>query len=83
MHGIYQSIEEANLELIMNSDDQKCEDGYGSDSDCEIDMPIDGGKRKVYRSKKIVTAAGMRAIYAAVVLLKYHSGIENFKCDLE
>lgn len=82
MHGIYRSIEEANLELIMNSGDQKCEDGYGSDSDCEIDITIDGtAKRKVYRSKKVITATGMRALYAAAFLIKYHSGVENFRYE--
>lgn len=82
LHGIYRLIEGANLDLIMNSGDQRCRDGYGSDSDCEIDMPIDGGKRKVYRSKKITTASGMRAFFQAAFLMKYYLGVQKFNYEL-
>lgn len=80
IRGIYRLIEIANLELMMNSGDQMSQDGYGSDSDCEIDIPIDGGdgRRKVYRSKKMHTATGMRTLIASAFLLKYHSGIKKF-----
>lgn len=82
MHGIYRLIEEANLKLIMNSCDQNLQDGYGSDSDCEIEIPMDGGKRKVFRSKKITNSTGIRTFFQAAFLVKYHFGIQKFNYDL-
>lgn len=82
MRGIYPLIEEANLDLIMNSGDQKSEDGFGSDSDCEVEIPIDSAKRKVFRSKKITNSTGIRTFFQAAFLLKYHLGIQKFNYEL-
>lgn len=81
IHGIYQLLEEANLDLIMNSGDQKCEDGYES-SDCEIEIPHNGGKRKVFRSKKITNSTGIRTFFQAAFLVKYHLGVHKFNYEL-
>lgn len=82
LQGIYPLIEDANLELIMNSGDQNSEDGYGSDSDCEIEMPIDGNKRKVFRSKKITNSTGIRTFFQAAFLAKYFLGVQKFNYEL-
>lgn len=67
--GLHGLLEEENLEFIRNSNNQNCDDGYGSDSDCEGSI----NSTKFY-SKKITVGTGMRAINLAQFLSIYLTG---------
>lgn len=74
--GLYSTLEKTNLEFIIHSG--KCsediETGYGSDSDCEFELPIATDSRLLYYSKKITYSTGMRAINFAVFCAKFLTG---------
>lgn len=58
IYGLNKALEKCNLKFVQNSSYiNDAENGYGSDSECEIE--IEG--KKIY-AKKIVLATGMRAI---------------------
>lgn len=71
--GLYSSLEKANLEFIRNSGYQEAEDGYGSDSDCEVQCV------PALYSKKVTVATGMRAINLAHFLSVYRLRQLGFK----
>lgn len=78
--GMYAALEEANLEFIRNSSDQHSQNGYGSDSDCEVEIPYEG-RRKIVFSKKVTVANGMTAIYLAQYLAVQQTGCTEFNTD--
>lgn len=45
-------------------------------------MPIDGNKRKVFRSKKITNSTGIRTFFQAPFLAKYFLGVQKFNYEL-
>ena len=67
--GLYQKLEETNLEFIRNSGYQEIEDEVGSDSDCEGEL-IDEVASTVF-SRKIILVTGMRAINLATYVALY------------
>ncbi|XP_075222391.1 uncharacterized protein LOC142325026 [Lycorma delicatula] len=64
INGLYSMLERGNLEFIKNSNIQQSEEGYGSDSDCEVSV-----EDTTFYSRKITVSTGMRAINLAHFLL--------------
>ena len=70
--GLYQKLEETNLEFIRNSRKsryQKKRNSFGSDSDCEGEL-TDEVASTVF-SRKIIVVTGMRAINLATYVALY------------
>lgn len=67
--GLFKQIEIGNLDFIKKSSVQQSKDAYGSDSDCEFEVPVNGDSTKCY-SKKITVSTGMRTINLSYFLAK-------------
>lgn len=80
MKDLHSMLERANLEFIRNSDYQVMEmneDGYGSSSDCEVEV-TNANKTTKFYSRKITLTTGMRAINMAISLSSYITLTPNF-----
>lgn len=77
MHGLYSKMEEANLQFI-GCVDQKSENGYGSDSSCE--MTHYSIEETIY-AKKLTLATGMRAINVASFAAVNFTGVTVFNTE--
>ena len=64
LFGIYAALEKANLEFVQNSCAFNGENGYGSDSECELSGEDIDEEIKV-RCRKVTVKNGMRAICLA------------------
>lgn len=78
LHGLYSTLEDANLNFIRHSrkSSYEYETGYGSDGDWEFVVPdlYDSKPSTLHFSKMITTSTGMRAINLAIFCSKLLTG---------
>lgn len=81
LENLHEDLESASREMTFNPDKMPCEDGYGSDSDAEGEIEIDGIAHPIF-AKKMITATGMRAIqiiFASIKKYWQESSSLNFR----
>lgn len=73
LDGLHERLEDASRSFFFHPDSRVCDDGYGSDSDCEESFEKADHIERIY-AKKFITATGMRAVQLAFAAVKRYLG---------
>lgn len=72
LQGLHTTLEKLSQDFFFEPIGIECEDGYGSDSDCEGEYDKADHTRENIYTKKFITATGMRSIQMAFASVKLY-----------